>query len=238
MANIAYVRVSTVDQNEDRQIEALKKHKIDKWFTEKISGKDMKRPQLEAMLDYVREGDTVYIHDFSRLARSTKDLLSIVEQLQGKGVELVSNKENLDSSTPSGKLMITMIAAINEFERANLLERQREGIAIKKAQDKNLPPEKRTYKGRRPVKINKDTFMAEYERYQRREITKGELAKILDISRPTLDKLIVQHTGARTLNTWERSELEKELSVRNGEVKTLRSEIIKKESKNPNSLLG
>ena len=125
MAHIAYVRVSTAEQNEARQIEALKKHGIDKWFTEKVSGKNMNRPQLEAMLDYVREGDTVYIHDFSRLARSTKDLLAIVEQLQDKNVHLVSNKENLDTSTPTGKLMLTMIAAINEFERENLLERQR-----------------------------------------------------------------------------------------------------------------
>lgn len=75
MAHIAYVRVSTAEQNEARQIEALKKHGIDKWFTEKVSGKNMNRPQLKSMLDYVREGDTVYIHDFSRLARSTKDLL-------------------------------------------------------------------------------------------------------------------------------------------------------------------
>ena len=114
MANIAYVRVSTVEQNEGRQIEALKKHNIDKWFNEKVSGKNMDRPQLKAMLDYVREGDTVYIHDFSRLARSTKDLLTIVEELKAKGVHLVSNKENLDTSTPNGKLMLTMLAAINE----------------------------------------------------------------------------------------------------------------------------
>ena len=116
--NVAYVRVSTVEQNEARQIEALKPHGIDKWFTEKISGKNTQRPQLQAMLDFVREGDTVFIHDFSRLARSTKDLLTLVEQLQNKGVHLISNKENLDTSTPTGKLMLTMIAAINEFERA------------------------------------------------------------------------------------------------------------------------
>ena len=114
MAHIAYVRVSTAEQNEARQIEALKKHGIDKWFTEKVSGKNMNRPQLKAMLDYVREGDTIYIHDFSRLARSTKDLLAIVDQLQKKGVHLVSNKENLDTSTSNGRLMLTMIAAINE----------------------------------------------------------------------------------------------------------------------------
>lgn len=126
--NIAYVRVSTVEQNEARQLEGLKKYQIEKWFTEKVSGKDTNRPELKNMLEFVREGDTVYVHDFSRLARSTKDLLDIVDQLNRKNVHLVSNKENLDSSTPTGKLMLTMIAAINEFERTNLLERQREGI--------------------------------------------------------------------------------------------------------------
>lgn len=182
MSNIAYVRVSTAEQNEARQIEALKKHNIDKWFTEKVSGKNMNRPQLEAMLDYVREGDTVYIHDFSRLARSTKDLLSIVEQLQEKGVHLVSNKENLDTSTPTGKLMLTMIAAINEFERENLLERQREGIAIAKEQGK--------FKGGQVKKIDDKAFSAAYEQYKRRELTKGQMAQKLHISRPTLDKML------------------------------------------------
>lgn len=182
MANIAYVRVSTVEQNEQRQIVALESHNIDKWFTEKISGKDTNRPQLKAMLDYVREGDTVYIHDFSRLARSTKDLLEIVEYLTGKGVHLVSNKENLDTSTPTGKLMLTMIAAINEFERQNLLERQREGIAIAKAEGK--------FKGGQVKKIDEAKFKASYERYKAREITKAQLAKELEISRPTLDKLL------------------------------------------------
>lgn len=182
MAHIAYVRVSTAEQNEARQIEALKKHNIHKWFTEKVSGKNMNRPQLEAMLDYVREGDTVYIHDFSRLARSTKDLLTIVEKLQNKKVHLVSNKENLDTSTPTGKLMLTMIAAINEFERENLLERQREGIAIAKEQGK--------FKGGQVKRIDDKTFTEAYERYQRRELTKTQLAAELKISRPTLDKLI------------------------------------------------
>ncbi len=129
---VAYVRVSTEEQNEARQIQGLKKHDMEKWFTEKVSGKNTNRPQLQAMLDFVRDGDTVYIHDFSRLARSTKDLLDIVEKLNSKGVSLVSNKESIDSSTPTGKLMLTMIGAIAEFERTNLLERQREGIAIAK----------------------------------------------------------------------------------------------------------
>ena len=123
---VCYIRVSSLDQNEARQVEAMKDKGIEKYYIEKISGKDTNRPKLQEMLEYVREGDQVYIHDFSRLARSTKDLLEIVEILNKKGVILKSNKENLDTSTPTGKLMLTMIGAINEFERQNLLERQKE----------------------------------------------------------------------------------------------------------------
>lgn len=182
--NIAYVRVSTVEQNEDRQVKALEKHNIDKWYIEKVSAKDTNRPKLQEMLEFAREGDTVYIHDFSRLARSTKDLLDLIEHMQDKGIHLVSNKENIDTSTPTGKLMVTMIGAINEFERANLLERQREGIAIAKAKGK--------YKGRKEIEIDKE-FIEGYKRYMNREITKVQLAQELEISRPTLDKLIKEY---------------------------------------------
>lgn len=179
---VAYVRVSTAEQNEARQVEALEKHGIEKWFTEKISGKDANRPKLQEMLDFVREGDTIYIHDFSRLARSTKDLLEIIEQLQAKKVNLVSNKEALDTGTPTGKLMLTVIAAINEFERQNLLERQREGIEIAKREGK--------FRGGQVKQIEEAAFTAAYEKYQKREITKTEFAAMLKISRPTLDKLL------------------------------------------------
>ncbi len=179
---IGYVRVSTVEQNEARQVEGLKLHGIEKWFIEKVSGKDTNRPQLKEMLEFVREGDTVYIHDFSRLARSTKDLLDIVEFLSNKRVTLISNKENLDTSTPTGKLMLTMIGAINEFERANLLERQKEGIALAKAEGK--------YRGRKEITIDEETFDTMYSKYMSRQLSKSELAKELGVSRPTLDKLI------------------------------------------------
>ena len=183
MANIAYVRVSSVDQNEQRQIKALEPYGIDKWYIEKASAKDTNRPQFKAMIDYARDGDTIHIHDFSRLARSTKDLLSIAERLKANNIHLISNKENLDTNTPTGKLMLTMIAAINEFERENLLERQREGIALAVKQGK--------YKGRKEVSV-KD-FGKHYNRYMNREINKTRLAKELKISRPTLDKLINEH---------------------------------------------
>lgn len=180
--NVAYVRVSTVEQNEERQVEGLEKFNIEKWYIEKISGKNTNRPKLQEMLDYVREGDTIFIHDFSRLARSTQDLLNIVEQLNNKGVNLVSNKENIDSSTPQGKLMLTMIGAINEFERTNLLERQREGIAIAKREGK--------YKGRQVKQINEELFARKYADYKLRKINKTQLAQELNVSRPTLDKLL------------------------------------------------
>lgn len=186
--NIAYVRVSTVEQNEDRQVKALEKHNIDKWYIEKVSAKDTNRPKLQEMLEFAREGDTVYIHDFSRLARSTKDLLDLIEHMQDKGIHLVSNKENIDTSTPTGKLMVTMIGAINEFERANLLERQREGIAIAKAKGK--------YKGRKEIEIDKE-FIKGYKRYMNRELNKTDLAKELGISRPTLNKLIKEYEDKR-----------------------------------------
>ena len=184
--NIAYVRVSTADQNEARQLEALEKYNIDKWFIDKVSGKNTNRPKLQEMMEFVREGDTVYIHDFSRLARSTKDLLDLTEKLQFKKVHLVSNKENIDTSTATGKLMLTMIGAIAEFERANTLERQKEGIAIAKRNGK--------YTGRKKIEIDKCIFDTQYQRYMNREINKGQLAEELNISRPTLEKFISMYT--------------------------------------------
>lgn len=179
---VCYIRVSTIEQNEARQVEAMKDKGIDKWYIEKISGKDTNRPKLQEMLDFVRDGDIVYIHDFSRLARSTKDLLEIIEFLHNKGVALVSNKENLDTSTPTGKLLVTMIGAINEFERQNLLERQREGIAIAKKEGK--------FKGGQVKAINEKEFEESYKEYKERKINKTQLAEQLKISRPTLNKLL------------------------------------------------
>ena len=184
--NIGYVRVSTVDQNEARQVEALKKYGIEKWYSEKVSGKDLNRPKLQEMLDFVREGDTIYIHDFSRISRSVKDLLSLIDLLEAKKVHLVSVKENLNTSTPAGRLMLTMIGAINEFERANLLERQAEGIAIAKAKGK--------YKGRKAIEIN-EAFIEGYNKYLARKLSKSALAKELGVSRPTLDKLINEYNS-------------------------------------------
>lgn len=183
---VAYVRVSTAEQNESRQYASLKPYKIEKYFAEKISGKNADRPQLQAMLDFVREGDTVYVCEFSRLARNTQDLLSIVDRLQKKGVKLISLKENFDTTTPTGKLMLTMIGAISEFERELILERQREGIAIAKKEGK--------YKGRRKIRCSDfKSFDRLYDKYMRREISKAGMARELKISRPTVDRMIAEY---------------------------------------------
>lgn len=179
--NIAYVRVSSIEQNEERQIKALEVHNIDKWFIEKISGKDVKRPKLQEMLGFVREGDTIYIHDFSRLARSTKDLLEITEGLKSKKVNLVSNKENIDTSTPTGKLMLTMIGAINEFERTNIKERQLEGIAIAKQKGK--------YRGRKRIE-KPGNWEEVYCKWKMRDISANEAMKKLNLKRNTFYRFV------------------------------------------------
>lgn len=182
MANLAYVRVSTAEQNEQRQTEALNKFKIDKWFIEKVSGKSKNRPELKKCLEYAREGDTIFIHDLSRLARNTKDLLEIIEDLTNRKITLHSNKESIDTSTATGKLFLTMVGAIAEFEHSNLLERQKEGIAIAKKQGK--------FKGRKAISINKEIWLKHYNDYKTRVINKEQLTKLLGVSRPTTDKLI------------------------------------------------
>jgi len=138
MANIGYIRVSALDQKTDRQEIALMELGIEKIFAEKISGKSADRPQLKKMLEYVREGDALYIESISRLARSTKDLLSIVQQLQAKKVELVSLKEKIDTSTPQGRFVLTVFGALSELERENILQRQKEGIVTAQAKGKKF----------------------------------------------------------------------------------------------------
>lgn len=188
---LGYCRVSTAGQNLSRQEVTMKEYKVEKVFAEKISGKDANRPKLQEMLEFVREGDTVVVHDFSRLARSTVDLLSIVELLKSKGVTLISAKENFDTSTSTGMLMVSLIASINCFQRACILENQREGIAIAKAEGK--------YKGRKPIEV--EDFDIYYDEYMSRKISKGKLAKKLGVSRPTLNKLFTEYE--KTLATAE-----------------------------------
>ena len=131
MKNYGYIRVSSSDQCEDRQVIAMDELKIpsENIFMDKLSGKDAKRPQLKALMEIVRSGDKVIVESISRFARNTRDLLDLVEQLTAKGVEFVSQKERIDTSTPTGKFMLTVFGAVAELERGYILQRQAEGIA-------------------------------------------------------------------------------------------------------------
>ncbi|MBK5240772.1 recombinase family protein [Clostridium sp.] len=182
--NIAYIKTSTTQQNKSSQLECLTKYDIDNWFSEKVSAKGTNRPELKRMIEFARKDDTIYIHSLDRLARSTKDLLNIVEQLQSKGIHLVSSKENIDTNTATGKLMLTMINAINTFERANMLQRQREGIAIAKANG--------VYKGRKAIRYPNNWFEI-YSQYRTRVLTGTKAMNLLGLKRNTFYKLLKKY---------------------------------------------
>ena len=141
---IGYIRISTTDQNTARQEVLMKELNVEQVFIDRMSGKNTDRPELKKMMSFVREGDTVIVESISRFARNTKDLLDLVEQLTAKRVEFISKKEAIDTTTPTGKFMLTVFGAVAELEREYILQRQREGIAIAKQNG--------VYKGRKPIK--------------------------------------------------------------------------------------
>jgi DNA invertase Pin-like site-specific DNA recombinase len=178
---VAYVRVSSVDQNPERQLESIKAVDPDKTFTDKCSGKDTKRPQLEAMLSYVREGDTVVVHSLDRLGRNLDDLRKVVSDLNSKGIAVQFLKEGLtftgdDMDSSMSKLMFNMLGSFAEFERSLIRERQREGIELAKKAG--------VYCGRKP------SLSAEQVEQLRGRVAAGEkkagLARQFGISRETL----------------------------------------------------
>ena len=162
---IGYIRVSTEEQNTARQEVLLRELGVDEVFIDKASGKNADRPELTRMMNYVRRGDTVIIESISRFARNTRDLLDLVKQLTEKQVEFVSRKEAIDTTTPTGKFMLTVFAAVAELEREYILQRQREGIAIAKEQGK--------YTGRKPMPLP-DNFERVVARWRAGEITAAE----------------------------------------------------------------
>ncbi|PFR88900.1 recombinase family protein [Priestia megaterium] len=178
---VGYIRVSTEQQNLEQQKELLSEKGIERWYEEKVSGKNMDRPEFQKMMDWVREGDEIYIRDFSRLARSTKDLLNIVTELKERGVKIHSIKDNIDTTTAHGEMMLTVLAAMNQFERENLLERQREGIEIAKRKGK--------YKGRK--KVEKPSNWDEViEKWKSRKITATAAIQETGLKRTTFYKLL------------------------------------------------
>lgn len=170
---IGYVRVSTEEQNTARQEIMLRELGVDELFVDRASGKNADRPQLNRMMNFVRRGDTVIVESISRFARNTRDLLDLVERLTEKQVEFVSRKEAIDTTTPTGKFMLTVFAAVAELEREYILQRQREGIAIAKQQGK--------YRGR-PPKAYPD-FERIAARWQKGEITAVQAMKQLGMSK-------------------------------------------------------
>ena len=191
MSKVGYIRVSAIDQNTERQEVALKELNVNKIFTEKLSGKNTNRPELHKMLEYVREGDTLYIESISRLARSTKDLLSLVQVLQEKGVDLVSLKENIDTTTPQGRFILTIFGALSELERENILQRQREGIEIAKQNGKVL--------GRPIIESPKDWDKI-ITLWKRGEITAVESMKRLNLTKATFYRRVKQLKASEIIN--------------------------------------
>jgi len=174
---VGYVRVSTTEQNTARQESLMESLGVDKIFIDKVSGKDKKRPQLQEMMSFIREGDTLIVESISRFARNTKDLLELTEKLTEKGVEFISQKESIDTSTPSGKFMLTVFAALAQMEREVLLERQREGIEEAKRLGK--------YKGRKPIPVDEDLFAEQYRLWKSGETQPKYMMRVLGLKPAT-----------------------------------------------------
>ena len=165
---IGYIRVRTQEQNTIRQEDLMTALGLDQIYIDRMSGKNTNRPELRSMMDFVRQGDTVVVESISRFARNTRDLLDLVERLSAKGVEFVSQKEAIDTSTPTGKFMLTIFGAVAELEREYILQRQREGIDIAKANG--------VYKGRKP--IEPPEFFQVAARWRRGEITVAAMKQL------------------------------------------------------------
>jgi len=172
-----YVRVSTMEQNTARQEVLMQELSVDKVFVDKMSGKNMDRPELKNLLDYVREGEVVVVESISRFARNTRELLHMVNFLKEKHVEFVSKKENIDTTTPAGKFMLTVFGAIAELERDYILQRQAEGIAIAKGLGK--------YKGRKKIESDKNGFEVVYRLWENGEITAVKAMSRLNLAKST-----------------------------------------------------
>lgn len=172
---IGYIRVSTQEQNTIRQEVLMESLCVDEVYIDRMSGKNTNRPELQRMMEYVRRGDTVIVESISRFARNTRDLLELMEKLTTKGVEFVSKKEAIDTTTPTGKFMLTIFGAVAELEREYILQRQREGIAIAKEQGR--------YTGRKPRQApNFDKVVAQW---QKGEISAVDAMRTLKMSKTT-----------------------------------------------------
>lgn len=179
---IGYIRVSTQEQYTIRQEVLMESLGVDEVYIDRMSGKNANRPELQRMMEYVRRGDMVIVESISRFARNTRDLLDLVERLSGKGVEFVSKKEAIDTTTPTGKFMLTIFGAVAELEREYILQRQREGIAIAKEQGK--------YTGRKATQP--PDFDRVVSQWRTGEITAVEAMRTLKMSKTTFYRRVNQ----------------------------------------------
>ncbi len=179
-----YCRVSTAEQNIARQIAAAKENGIEEEniYIDKLSGKDTNRPKLQELLNFCRKGDIVYCESISRIGRNTQDLLKIIDELTKKQVDFVSLKEKIDTSTPQGKFMLTVFAALSQLERECILERLREGVAIAKSEGK--------YKGRKKREINEEEFRRMCQEWREGKRTAVSIQKSFNISGQTFYRWI------------------------------------------------
>lgn len=175
---VGYIRVSTMEQNTARQEVLMEQLGVERVYIEKVSGKSTTgREKLKEMLEFIRDGDVVVVESISRLARNTRDLLEIVDKFDKKGVTFISQKESIDTDTPTGRFMLTIFGAVAQLEREYILARQKEGIAIAKVEGK--------YKGRKPIDVDKDKFISVYNRWKSEEITARASMKELGIKAST-----------------------------------------------------
>ena len=177
---IGNARVSTLDQNLERQLDMLRQYGVDRIFQEKMSGTKRDRPELTKLLAHLTEGDTVVVESLSRLGRSTKDLIELTELLQGKGVQLVSLKESIDTSTPTGKLLFTLMSALAQFERDVIAERTKEGLKAARARGR---------KGGRP-KCDSRKLNQAVKLYESNQHTVAEIEELTGIKKSTLYRAI------------------------------------------------
>lgn len=187
---IGYYRCSTDEQNPERQIRLLNDYGCEKIYSDMLSGKDRNRKGLSDLLDFIRQDDVLVVESISRLARSTRDLLNIIDEINLKNASFISIKENIDTNTPQGKFMLTVFGALSDLERTQLLQRQAEGIAIAK--------EKGLYKGRIPKQYDKYEFEQLYKQWKKGDITQKYMMKKLNMSRSTLYKLIKRYEHNKT----------------------------------------
>ena len=181
---IGYIRISTIDQSTARQELLMEQLGVDEVYIDRMSGKNINRPGLQKMMEYVRKGDTVIVESSSRFARNTRDLLELVEKLTVRGVEFVSKKEAIDTTTPTGKFMLTLFGAVAELEREYILQRQREGIAIAKANG--------VYKGRKP--IQPPEFEKVTAKWRNGQITAAEAMRQLGMSKSTFYRRVKEQS--------------------------------------------